>query len=53
MEFAMPFMLRAIYSHWWKFALKARKPTSVIVLTPEENAPEFAVTTSAPEAYQG
>jgi hypothetical protein len=54
MEIAMPFMFFAMYSHWWKSALKPEKQTtSVIVLMPEEDAPELAVTTSAPDAYEG
>ncbi len=50
----MPFMFLAIYSSWWKAALKPKEPvTNVIVLMPEDDAPELAVTTSAPVAYQG
>lgn len=50
MEAAMPFVLLAMY--WWKAALTPREP-SVIVLLPEEDAPELAVTTSTPASYQG
>ena len=46
----MPFVLLAMY--WWKAALTPREP-SVIVLLPEEDAPELAVTTSTPASYQG
>jgi len=52
MEIAMPLMFLAMYSYWWKVALKPKEP-SVIVLLPENDAPELAVTTSRPAAYQG
>ena len=48
----MPFMFLAMYSYWWKAALKPKEP-NVIVLMPEDGAPELAVTTSVPESYQG
>jgi len=54
MEISMPLMFLAMYSYWWKLALKPNKKiTSVIVLLPEDDAPELAVTTSAPMAYEG
>ncbi len=48
----MPLMFLAMYSYWWKSALKPKEP-SVIVLMPEEGAPELAVKTSAPVSYEG
>ena len=40
MEVAMPFMFLAMYSAWWKAALQPKEP-SVIVLLPEDEAPEL------------
>ena len=50
----MPLMFLAMYSYWWKAALKPKRQSpSVIVLLPEEDAPELALTASAPASYQG
>ena len=50
----MPLMFLAMYGYWWKLALKRNEQTtSVIVLLAEDHAPELAVTTLAPVAYEG
>jgi hypothetical protein len=53
MEIAMPLMFLTLCSYWWKAALKPKEQASVIVLMPEEEAPELAVTTSTLASYQG
>jgi hypothetical protein len=55
MEIVMPLMFLAMYSYWWKAALGPRdQSTSVIVLVPEDTAPELAITTSGSVTeYQG
>jgi hypothetical protein len=54
MEVPMPLMFLAMYSYWWKAALMPKKPTtSVIVLMPEEGAPELDTVSGPISDYQG
>lgn len=48
----MPLIFLAMYSYWWTAALKPKEPR-VIVLLPDDDAPELALTTSGPAEYQG
>jgi len=48
----MPLIFLAMYSYWWKAALKPKEP-SVIALMPEVDAPELAVTSPSPARYEG
>jgi len=50
----MPLMILALYSYWWKAALTPKEQiTNVILLMPEDDAPELATTAPASAAYQG
>jgi hypothetical protein len=49
----MPLLFLAMYSYWWKALSSKKQVTNVIILMPEDDAPELTVTTFAPPTYQG
>ena len=50
----MPFMFLAMYSYWWKAALKPKDESlAVIVMLPEDEAPELSVKAPAVTSYEG
>ena len=48
----MPSMFLAMYWLWWKAALTPKEP-HVIVLMPEDDAPELSMTAPSVMTYQG